>query len=65
MGDRLKDATMDTDATVDRSKDHWRGYPQVDCVGAYVWIWERLAHTAAGTRVVARNVERGPARTDA
>jgi hypothetical protein len=56
---------MDSEATVEASKDLWRGYPQVDCVGAYVWIWERLAHTADGTRVIARTVERGRARTDA
>jgi hypothetical protein len=37
-----------------------RSYPQVDCVGLYLWIWERLIQTEAGTHVEARQVRRDP-----
>jgi hypothetical protein len=33
-----------------------RGYPQFDCVGSYVWIWERLIRTEDRTEVVTRQV---------
>jgi hypothetical protein len=35
-----------------------RGYPQFDCVGSYVWIWERLIQAEGSTDVVAREVRR-------
>jgi hypothetical protein len=40
-----------------------RRYPQLDCVGTYVWIWERVRWVTGEARpvVVARRIER-PAR---
>jgi hypothetical protein len=35
-----------------------RGYPQFDCVGSYLWIWERLVQTEGGVEVVARKIDR-------
>jgi hypothetical protein len=35
-----------------------RSYPQFDCIGGYLWIWERLIQTESGTDVVARQVHR-------
>jgi hypothetical protein len=35
-----------------------RGYAQFDCVGTYLWIWERLALTEGRTDVVARHIDR-------
>ena len=37
-----------------------RGYPQFDCLGSYLWIWERLIQTTGGTEVVARQIRRNP-----
>ena len=37
-----------------------RGYPQFDCVGCYVWIWERLIQTAGGTEFGGRHIRRNP-----
>jgi hypothetical protein len=37
-----------------------RSYPQVDCMGVYLWIWERLIQTEDGTNVIARQVRRDP-----
>jgi hypothetical protein len=34
------------------------GYPQFDCVGGCVWIWERLIQTEDSTEVVARQIRR-------
>jgi hypothetical protein len=42
--------------------DQERSYPQFDCVGSYVWIWERLIQTEGRTEVVARQVRRDRAR---
>jgi hypothetical protein len=36
------------------------GYPQFDCLGCYLWIWERLIPTAGGTKVDARRIRRNP-----
>lgn len=33
-----------------------RNYPQFDCVGSYLWIWERLIPAGGGAEVVARQV---------
>lgn len=53
---------MDTEATGGRPGSgqvyEERIYPQVDCVGVYLWIWELTAHTKEGTRVVARRLHR-------
>ncbi len=35
-----------------------RSYPQFDCVGSYLWIWERLVQRENTTDVVARQVHR-------
>jgi hypothetical protein len=36
-----------------------RAYRAFDCLGCYVWIWERLIRTRNGdTKVVARRVYR-------
>jgi hypothetical protein len=35
-----------------------RSYPQFDCVGVYVWIWERLVQGGNAAEVVARHVHR-------
>jgi hypothetical protein len=35
-----------------------RSYPQFDCVGSYLWIWERLVQGENATEVVARQVHR-------
>jgi hypothetical protein len=36
-----------------------RIYPQLDCVGSYLWIWERLIRTDGGTEeIVARKAHR-------
>lgn len=35
-----------------------RRYPQFDCVGSYVWIWERLVQAEGRTEVIARRVRR-------
>jgi hypothetical protein len=52
------DTTHDSAAA---EKHHQRGYPQFDCVGAYLWIWERLSQADGATTVVARHVYRdGP-----
>ncbi len=37
-----------------------RSYPQFDCVGSYLWIWERLIQAADRTDVIARRVHRDP-----
>jgi hypothetical protein len=37
-----------------------RTYPQIDCIGVYIWIWERLRTTETGTEVIARRVDRNP-----
>jgi hypothetical protein len=38
-----------------------RVYPQLDCVGSYLWIWERLVQTAGRVETVARKIDRsGP-----
>jgi hypothetical protein len=39
-----------------------RGYPRFDCVGSYVWIWERLIQAEGRTDVIARHVHRDPPR---
>ena len=41
-----------------REIDQERSYPQFDCIGSYVWIWERLIQTEGRTQVVARRVRR-------
>jgi hypothetical protein len=35
-----------------------RSHPQVDCIGAYVRIWERMIQAEGTTTVVARRVHR-------
>jgi hypothetical protein len=37
-----------------------RCYPQFDCVGSYLWIWERLVQRGNAMEVVARQVHRYP-----
>ena len=37
-----------------------RGHPQFDCLGCYMWIWERLIQTAGRTEVDARHIRRTP-----
>lgn len=37
---------------------HERNYPQFDCVGTYLWIWERLIQAEGRTEIVARHVHR-------
>jgi hypothetical protein len=43
-----------------------RSYPLVDCVGSYLWIWERLVWAEGSAEVVAREVhrDRPPPRCD-
>jgi hypothetical protein len=36
------------------------GYPQFDCLGCYMLIWERLIQTTGGTEVDARHIRRNP-----
>lgn len=38
-----------------------RRYPRLDCVGTYVWIWERLMRAEGHSEVVARRVEHAAA----
>jgi hypothetical protein len=40
-----------------------RGYPRFDCLGCYLWIWERLIQTAGGIEVDARHIRRNPTGT--
>jgi hypothetical protein len=35
-----------------------RSYPQFDCIGSYLWIWERLVQTESRSEVIARQVHR-------
>jgi hypothetical protein len=35
-----------------------RSYPQFDCIGSYLWIWERLTRAEGETEVIAREVHR-------
>ena len=35
-----------------------RGYPQFDCTGSCVWIWQRLLQTQDNTQVIARQIRR-------
>jgi hypothetical protein len=35
-----------------------RAYPQFDCIGSYLWIWERLIQAEGRPDVVARRVHR-------
>jgi hypothetical protein len=35
-----------------------RSYPQFDCVGGYLWIWERLVQAEDRTDVIARRFHR-------
>jgi len=35
-----------------------RSYPQFDCTGSYLWIWERLIQAEGRTDVIAREVHR-------
>jgi hypothetical protein len=37
-----------------------RSYQQFDCIGGYLWIWERLIRAEGRTDVVARQVHRAP-----
>ena len=51
------ETSMAGDSAV-REIDQQRSYPQFDCVGSYVWIWEQQLQTESRTQVVARQVHR-------
>jgi hypothetical protein len=39
-----------------------RGYPAFDCLGCYLWIWERLSQTTGSAEIDARRILHNPSR---
>jgi hypothetical protein len=48
------------DDTVQSGTEYERRYPQLDCAGVYLWIWERVMLADGRLEVVARRIDRLP-----